>query len=188
MKWSLYESKLKRLLRHRNIFLRLVFIELGIIALLCLALIYAFIHERVVVTPAVIERSFWVSHNEVSDEYLAEMTHFFANLRFNVSPSNAKMQRDILLRYTDPAYYAAMKTLLIKEGDRLEKDHIALAFYLVDVKVSPKTLTAQVTGDLKSTVGNELLSSQRVTYQLHYRYHDGRLLIQSFEEINSDGH
>lgn len=186
MKWSLYESKLKRVLRHRNLFVKLVFAELGIIGLLILNLFYAFTHQRIVITPPVVERSFWVGHSDVSAEYLAEMTNFFVGLRFNLSPSNVKIQRETLLRYTDPRYYEAMKILLVKEGDRIVKDHIALSFYPVDVKVDPKTLVARVPGDLVTVVGNTVLPAQRITYQIRYSYHDGRLLVQSFEEIKSN--
>jgi conjugal transfer pilus assembly protein TraE len=187
MKWTLYQSKLKRVLRHRNLFVRLAFAELSIIVLLIFGLLYAFTHQRIVITPPVVERSFWVGHNDVSAEYLAEMTNFFMGLRFNLSPANTAIQRDILLRYTDPRYYQSMKTLLVKEGDKISKDHISLSFYPVDVKVDPQTLTAQITGDLASTVGNTALPTERLTYQIHYTYHDGRLLVQSFEEIKSNG-
>jgi conjugal transfer pilus assembly protein TraE len=187
MKWTLYQSKLKRVLRHRNLFLRLAFAELGIIGLLILGILYAFTHQRIVITPPVVERSFWVGHSDVSAEYLAEMTNFFIGLRFNLSPANAVTQRDILLRYTDPRYHQTMKTLLVKEGDKISKDHISLSFYPVDIKVNPQTLTARVTGDLASTVGNTALPTARLTYQIHYNYRDGRLLVQSFEEIKSNG-
>ncbi len=186
MNWSLYRSKLQRVLRHRNIFVRLALYELGIIMVLITALICAFIRERIIIVPAVVHRSFWVEQDAVSESYLAEMTHFFMGLRLNLSPANAAAQRDVLLRYTDPRYYTAMKNVLVTEAERLQKQNIAMAFYPVDIKVNSKTLQVRVTGDLVSTIGQSILPTQRITYALTYRYSQGHLWISKFEEFKSN--
>jgi conjugal transfer pilus assembly protein TraE len=108
---------------------------------------------------------------------------FFANLRLNVTPSNAAMQRDILLRYVNPNHYESLKTDLILEAEHLKKEHITTAFYPVDVKVDEKKLLVKIPGDLQSTIGDAQLSPRRVIYQMAFSYHSGRLLINSFEEV-----
>ena len=183
MKWAIYQSRLKRVLRHRHLLARLVLAQFCLLGLLILMLFYAFIHERVVLTPPVIEKRFWVSRDTVSDEYLAEMTHFFMGLRFNLTPGNVVRQRDLLLRYTDPAVYTALKTQLVTDGDHLINEHLTLSFYPVDMKVNTTSLTVNITGDVVAMAGNTPLPASRVTYQVHYTYHDGRLLVSSFKEL-----
>jgi conjugal transfer pilus assembly protein TraE len=186
MRWSVYSSKLQRALKHRNLFVRLAFYELGIILVLIAAVVYAFIHQRTIITPAVVQRSFWVENNQVSESYIAEMTNFFIGLRFNLSPANAGVQRDILLRYTDPRYYTRMKTGLTEEASKLQKQNISMAFYPVDIKVNAKTLQARVSGDVVSTLGQTVLPSKRTTYAITYRYQNGHLWISHFEEVKPD--
>lgn len=183
MKWSLSESKIKRLIKNRNIFIRFAFIELFIILFLCAGVLYAFYQQRIVIVPAALERSFWIAHNDVSSEYLSEMTHFFMDLRLTVSPANAAMQRELLLRHTDPQYYAALKTLLVNEGDRMTKDRISMSFFPTDIAVHPETLTARVSGDLVTTVGATVMPAQPVYYEVRYNYRNGRLFITSLGEI-----
>ena len=187
MKWSLVQSKLKRLIKHRNLFVRLAFMELGIIALLCLGIFYAFYQQKVVVVPATLEHRFWVSQGAVSPEYLMEMTYFFMALRLNVSPATAGMQRELLLRHTDPTYYQIFKNLLVEEEDKITKERISVAFFPVGIRVDPHTLMAEVTGDLVSTVGSQSLPTQRMIYEVNYRYRNGRLFIASLKEKKPHG-
>ncbi|CAM4391425.1 MAG: hypothetical protein LEGION0398_MBIBDBAK_00178 [Legionellaceae bacterium] len=185
MKWALYQSKLSRLLKQRHILVQLLFAEMGLIGLLIMMLFYAFMHERIVITPPLIEKRFWVNQHSVSVEYLSEMSAFFASLRFNLTPANVANQRDTLLRYTDSRYYNTLKTGLVAEADNILKEHITLAFYPVDIAVNTTSLIAKVTGDMTTQVGNVLLPVKRETYLIRYTYHDGRLLVASFTKVKN---
>jgi len=185
MKHLLRNTRIQYLVEHRNGYLTLAVLGLLANMLLVSYLFYAKGYEKIVVSPPMIEKSFWVSANHVSPEYLSEMAIFFANLRLNVTPSNAAMQRDILLRYVTPYCYEGLKIALITEAERLKKERITTAFYPVDVRVDAKKLIARVLGDLQSTIGDSQLSPQRVMYQMEFTYNAGRLLIKSFEEVKT---
>jgi conjugal transfer pilus assembly protein TraE len=186
MKNSINESMLTSSLKQRNGYL---VIALGLVVL-CLILAGIIYHlafnKRTYIVPPQIQRSFWVADNEVSPEYLSEMTTFFTSLRLNITSSNISHQHEMLLRYTDPSYYGQLKTILIAEAEHLTKNHLSSAFYPVDVKVNSSELTATITGDIKSFVGKESLPDKRVNYQLRYRYHNSRLLVFSFQLIQPE--
>jgi len=186
MKYALNKSLLENALKQRNGYL---VIAVGLTAL-CLLLTIIILqlqgHKRTYLIPPEINRSFWVSDATASSEYLAEMSAFFMSLRTNITPSNVKSQREMLLRYTDPSYYGQLKTQLVAEGDHITKDNLTTAFYPIDIKVDSKQLQAIITGDIKGTVGKEPLPDRRVQYLLQYHYNNGRLFVTAFTEIESD--
>lgn len=182
MKLALRNSILQYLIKHRNAYLGLAALSLCANILLAIVIITLIGHERIILVPPIIDKRMWVNYNSVSAAYLAAMSEFFIDLRFNVTPDSIAKQREILLHYVDTASYATLKGELIAEEERINKEHISLAFYLVDVKVDTKKLQALITGDLVTTVAAHTLPGRRLTYKLSYRYHDGVLLVKSLEE------
>lgn len=178
-----WKSKLVQLLHQRNAFFCISLALLFIVLLQSLVIYSLSGNWRVVVTPPQINRSFWVDDSHVSPAYLSEMTAFFASLILNMTSENAAFQRDEVLKYTDPTGYGHLKTQLIKNEERLRNESITTAFYPVDIKTDSKMLTANITGDLMTWVGQEMTSTHRRHYEARYTYHDGRLLIQSFREV-----
>lgn len=185
MNISTYRSHLEKIISQRNGYLILAATSL-IVCFLEAIIIFCLIgKERIVLVPPSIEKTFWVSANSVSPEYLSEMSMFFANLRLNMTPEIAASQREILLRYTDPAYYNNLKEQLIKEADKLNEQHISLAFYPINIKVNNNGLQTIIEGDLKASVGDAPIPTKRVKYLVKYRYDNGRLLIKAFEEVKN---
>jgi len=179
------KSRLQKLIAQRNGYLMLA-AGLLLLSLLLSLMVWRLIgRERVIITPPVVHRTFWVDHDEVSAEYLAEMTTFFAQLRLTVTPSSAPFQHATLLRYTDSAHYGELKNELVAEADHLTQSHISLAFYPVRVETDAKHLQARIEGDLYSTIGNAPATPIRIAYRVMYRYNEGRLLLQTFEEASN---
>lgn len=186
MKYVLQQSRFQHLIKHRNGYLMLASVSLLLNVLLFFAMFVVITHERIVIVPPVIEKPLWVTSSQVSPEYLSEMSLFFANLRLNVTASNAASQRDILLRFIDPQHYNEIKSDLLNEGEALKKNHVATAFIPTnDVKVDTKKLIAKMTGDLYSMVGDVHLPAKHVTYQIKYHYQQGRLIVTAFDEVVS---
>ncbi len=183
MRSMIQKTRLLQLIEQRNGYLVLA-CGLTVLCLLLTSLsFYLSNRERIIVTPPVIDRSFWITNSEVSPQYLSEMTAFFAYLRLNVTPESADHQRQLLLRYVAPQDYGVLNDRLIAERDRLVAQHISSAFYPVNVQVDTQALSAVITGDLISSVGTTQLSPQRVTYLIKYRYNNGRLFVNQFQEV-----
>jgi conjugal transfer pilus assembly protein TraE len=186
MKRLVQKSLLQYVIRHRNGYLTLACGSLLLNILLSLGMISLVGHERVIIVPPSISKTFWVDYNTVSPEYLYEMSLFFVGLRFDMTPSNAENQREVMLRYVSPEYYDSLKTQLINEAKQMSQEHISTAFYPNDVRVDAKHLTTLVIGDLASTVGTNSLPNQHVIYKITYGYHAGRLLVRSFDEVQKN--
>lgn len=186
MKYTFNKSILDKVIRQRNGYLVLAIALVFLCILLTFALCEVSLHKRTFLVPPDINRSFWVSESTVSSEYLAEMSLFFMSLRLNLTPSNVKAQRDMLLKYADPKYYGELKMQLVAEGDRIAKEDLSYAFYPVDFKVDAKNLTTKVTGDIKATIGKETLPDKRVNFLLKFNYSYGRLFVTSFKENGSE--
>lgn len=185
MRSTLQKTRLLQLIEQRNGYLVLACGLMVLCVLLATLIFYLSNRERIVITPPVIDRSFWVTNSQVSPEYLSEMTVFFAYLRLNVTPDTVDSQRQLLLRYVDPRYYGQLNDALIAERDRILQQHISSAFYPVNVQVNSKALAVVITGDLTSSIGTTPLPTQRVTYAVTYRYNNGRLFVSQFQEVHS---
>lgn len=183
MRTLIQQSRITQLLAQRNGYMVLasgLLLLSFFLTALCFDLGY---RQRTFVLPPVVEKGFWVSQSAVSSSYLTQMSLFFAALRLNVTPDSADFQRDLVLRYTDPAYYGTLKTALIGERDRLVAQHITTVFYPVNYVVHPKAFTVEITGDLMTQVGTTQMPSQRITYRFSYHYSNGRLWIVHFDEV-----
>lgn len=184
MRLSFEKGQIEKLLKERNGYMMLALGSL-LICLIQLILVFVLIgREKIVIVPASIEKSFWVSSHSVSPEYLAEMALFFANLRLNITPESAQFQRDTLLRYTDPNYYGSFKSKLVEEGDRVSEQHLSIAFFPVGFpKVDEKNLKVIVDGDVKAYVGESAIPTKRMSYLITFTFNSSRLLVKSFEEV-----
>ncbi len=183
MEITQYKSRLQNLIAQRNGYLVLA-AALAMISLILVICVCRMVNrERIVIVPPVIHQAFWVNSQTVSPEYLSQISSFLVQLRLNMTPSSAEYQREMLLRYTDPAYYGELKNELVEEADHLAKTHTSLIFYPVDISVDVSHLTAQISGDFSATVSNMPLPVQRLSYRLSFRYVQGRLWLQSFQEI-----
>ena len=183
MDYAHYRSQIAQLIARRNGYALLALSSLA----LCLALVGLVFcllgREKIVLLPPMVEKSMWIARNAASPEYLAEMSAFLAVLRLNTTVASAPAQHQLLLRYTDPRAYGALKSQLAQEASRLQEQHLAFAFFPVETKVDSAHLTVFVIGDVQSTVGENTLATQRVQYRLTYRWAAGRLWLSSFEEV-----
>lgn len=186
MKIQIQKSLLQYVIKRRNAYLAIACGSLLLNILLGIGLFLMIGRERVIIVPPQVSQSFWISKGAVSPEYISEMSHFFVTLRFNITPSIAASQRDILLRYVASEYYELLKMQLVKEGQGMAKNHITTAFYPVDIKVNVKNLEALVIGDLVSTIGSNQLPAKRITYKIVYGYNNHRLLVKQFIEVKPD--
>lgn len=186
MRLKIQKSLLQYAIRRRNGYLAIACGSIFLNVLLGIALISMVGREKIIIVPPNITQTFWVKSSVVAPEYLAEMSHFFTTLRFNITPSIAENQRAVLLRYVSPEYYEALKIQLIHEAQQMTQDHISSAFYPVDIKVNAKRLEVLVIGDLIATIGSNQMPAKRVTYKIIYKHNNHRLLVKQFEEFKPE--
>jgi conjugal transfer pilus assembly protein TraE len=187
MKHLLKQSRIHYLVNHRNGYFILAMSSLLLNMLLSGAIYFILGYEKIVLVPPTISREFWVSTHQVSPEYLSSMSLFLADIRLNVTPANAALQRELFLRYVNPNQYEKLKCELMEQEAHLKKEHISMIFFITNVEVDAARLRVNLSGDLQYIVGDALQPAQHVTYQMAYRLHSGRLMLESLEEEKAHG-
>jgi conjugal transfer pilus assembly protein TraE len=184
MKQKLFSLRRMRLVHQRNVLYVLVGTLLSLNLMQALVLLLR--AEHIVIVPPEVSRSFWVSRTKASSAYFEEMGLFFVSLFLDVSPSSAAYKREILLRHALPEIYGSLKTKLLEDERRIQKEHVSTSFQAVAIKVNPNTGVVEITGDLLRFVGTKRISQSRDTYGLTLVYQAPQLLIKTFTLIRSD--
>jgi type IV conjugative transfer system protein TraE len=83
---------------------------------------------RTVVVPPSINKTFWVTRDKASSEYLEQMGSFIAWLVLDVTPASIDWKKDILLGYVEPEQYGPLKTRQEVEAERLKRINAATVF------------------------------------------------------------
>lgn len=184
MNFALYQKRLTYIYVQRNILIGLVVVIL-IIMLMQSSLLF-FKQEKVIIVPPELKQSYWVQGNKFSDSYLEEMALFFSHLLLDVTESNILPQGDILLRYVQPECYGEFKTKLLQDVKRLKSQQLSLQFTPATVQVIGP-LTLEVKGLLSNYVGSKKISQIQETYQIVFSHKKGRLFLNSFQMIKTEG-
>ena len=142
---------------------------------------YALIHQKIEITPFFGGDGYIKSDTTVDGRYLTQVTENFINARLNVTPHNIKNNHKRLLNYVDSRVYHALSTQLLNEQKKVTKQHISSYFDIESIAPNKSNLTVDVVGNLRRFVGQRALPTEKRLYQLTYKYHLGRLSIQSFE-------
>lgn len=186
MEFSLQQTRIEKLLKQRNYGM---IVNVGLFAL-CAMLSFVILmgqgKQRIVVVPSNLESDVWLDDKNVSPSYLAQMSEFYALLRFNITPQNAQKQHALLLRHVAPSVYGEFSAQLANELERIQKYHISTVYYPIDIQVNTKYFVVQLKGELARTVGRESMPVKRVAYQIKYHYRHGRLLIAEFKEVKNE--
>lgn len=187
MKNILHKSRIQHLIEKRNGYLLLAGGSILLNIILGFGIVNAVKYQKVILVPPVIEKPTWVTSYNVSPEYLSGMSLFLANLLLNVTPSNVLIQHQLFLRYVDSALYEKIKTELLTQGDRLQKEHMTISFQLSKLpQVDAAKFVARVTGDVQYMIGDTAMPAKSTTYLITYTYKHGQLMVKSFEEVTAN--
>ena len=156
------------LLKQRNLLLFLV-LGLALLVLLLFGLVGTKDRE-VVLAPAGIARPLTISSSGVTADYLEMVTRDVAYMTLNRSPSGLDYWMESVLRVADPAAYGELRAQLVKLVTEQRGSDIAQSFAMSKMTVDPKTLTSQVTGELRTFVGAQVISKEIKTYQFAWSY------------------
>ena len=141
-------------------------------------------HERVVVVPPTVHKTFWVEDERVSAEYLEQMGYFLMQLTLNVSPLSVDHQSKVLLQYAAPAAYGELRTALSSAAERLKRDGAATVFSPRDLIVDERSLKVGIRGQLTTFISDRRVSEVAKGYAVEFQYTAGQIFLKSFRETN----
>jgi conjugal transfer pilus assembly protein TraE len=175
MKREFAEKNSEYLLFQRNIFAALSLLLAVVLVLLSSFLFLK--RERIIVTPPVVEKEFWVDSKTISPTYLEQFGYFLSQLLLGKSSYSAPSQRNLLLRHTDPAFVGTLKQKLMEEEEMLQKQNASYIFFPVSIQVNPEKKEVLIEGDRVCFVGGKQISSDREGYILSFNFSGSRLLL-----------
>ncbi len=159
----------------------------GLSLLLALGLIVNgqfFKSDRVIIVPPYISKPFAVTDKKVSPEYMEQMAIFLSTFAASFTPASFSYNIATFLKYVDQSVYTDVKTLLMAQKARVEKEGVIQSFFPQKAIVYEHDNTADVIGqsiryckDLKIFEGQE---GYRITFV--YRPNSG-LRIQGFRPL-----
>ena len=141
-------------------------------------------HERVVVVPPTIHKTFWVESDRVSSEYLEQMGYFLMQLTLNVTPQSVDHQATVLLQYAAPASFGELRTALLGAAERLKRDGASTIFSARDLTVDERALRVGVRGQLTTFISDRRVSEVSKGYAIELQYSGGRVFLKAFRETN----
>ena len=158
---------------------------LSLTVLLCLVVIVSIVgSDRTVIVPPNIDRTFWVTKEKASREYLEEMASYVAWLVLDVTPTTVDWKKNVLLNWVAPDQHAAMKTKMDIEAERLRTNNATTFFLVQQLAADEAKQSVVVTGRLRRQInGADVTDPETSSYLSQFQYVGGRVHIQSFKEI-----
>ena len=138
---------------------------------------------RTVVVPPSIEKSFWVSRDKASSEYLEQMGSFIAWLVLDVTPSSIDWKKGVLLSYVEPGQYGALKTRQEVEAERLRRINASTLFMPQQLVPSEDAQTVVVRGRLRTLVNGFETANDLKAYLVEFSFNGARMHLKTFKEL-----
>lgn len=186
MKREAYEADVQMLIRQN----RFLWLTLGgIVTALVLALLVAWAGmgaTRTVVTPPKIEKSFWITDNTASGEYVDQMAQWVSYLTLDVTPDNVQYKSDLLLKLAHPDYHGALQQKLRVNAEKIRRDNAATSFDIRTVRAAPDALAAVLTGQLKVLINGTPVKNEIRHYLARFDLDGGKAQLIQFKQVKND--
>ncbi len=138
---------------------------------------------KTVITPPSINKSFWVTRDQASNEYLEQMGGFIAWLILDVTPASIDWKKDILLGYAEPGQYGELKTRQEVEAARLKRINAATYFMPQQLVPNEDNQTVVVRGRLRTLVNGTETANELKAYTVGFSYSGSRMHLKTFAEV-----
>jgi conjugal transfer pilus assembly protein TraE len=140
---------------------------------------------RTVIVPPSINKSFWVTRDKASSEYLEQMGSFIAWLVLDVTPASVDWKKEMLLGYVEPEQYGALKTRQEVEAERLKRINASTIFAPQQLVPSEDAQTVVVRGRLRTLVNGFETANDLKAYLVEFSYSGARVHLKTFKELPS---
>ena len=138
---------------------------------------------RTVVVPPSINKSFWVTRDKASNEYLEQMGSFIAWLVLDVTPASVDWKKDILLGYVEPEQHGELRTRQDLEAARLKRINASTFFMPQQLVPSEDAQTVIVRGRLRTQVNGLETANDLKAYLVEFSYSGSRMHLKTFKEM-----
>jgi conjugal transfer pilus assembly protein TraE len=142
--------------------------------------------ERTVIVPPSINKSFWVTRDKASNEYLEQMGSFVAWLVLDVTTASIDWKKDILLGYAQPDFHGELKVRQEVEATRLKRINASTSFLPQQLVASEDSQSLVIHGRLRTLVNNLETANELKSYRVEFDYAGGRMHLRAFRDVTQD--
>ncbi len=147
--------------------------------------LYVAQNTRVVLVPATLEKSIWVSANTADDNYFTEMAVFFAGYRLNYSPPTVDFQFKNLAKYVAPHASGVLTAELSAIASNIKGKNYSQVFIPAEVRIDNReTHSFIIKGVEKHFVGSQLVDEVGKEYQIVFQMLNGKIFVSGFKDYN----
>lgn len=140
--------------------------------------------QKIIITPPVINKEFWIAGNTVSKSYIEQVIYFVADRVLTVSPSNVDQSLQMIMPFIthEKKFIRKIKTLLDEFAGKIKRDDIEQTFYplkfYIDKKKSNRVI---LEGILKKEISGIDAPDKDINFIIEFDVINGRLLIELIE-------
>lgn len=144
-------------------------------------------NQRMMVSPPVVQRGYWVAAHEANKEYVQDMSDYVLTMQNTVTPANADSRSKQILKMVHPENYGAMSSKFQAAVSKLKKEGISTVWEPKSVGVAEGSLCAKWTGNLKRWVGDKPLDPQTKIFLVEFDIDlQGTLYVKTADEATPD--
>lgn len=166
-------------------FLRWLVVWMGAIVLVQIVATVRLIGtEKTILVPPEIKRSFWVSGNDASKEYLEEMAYWYAGLALNITPAVSDYQNNLFLKYAAPSEYGRLQAEMGARAEFLKKNNTATQFAVRSVTTDEKNQRVALSGTLLTWTSDKKAGERNAVFMVGFKQMNGKLYVSDFKETS----
>ena len=162
----------------------LVFILSAVIGGLLIMVFTLNKNEKTIVVPSGFDKPFTVRGSEYSNEYKEQMAKYVMQLLLTFQPNNVKYQFNEVLRYVHPNAYAALRTKLATEAEKIVTDGSSSVFYITNITTDGNTVN--VKGEVVGSIGDQIVTRQVSEFKIEISTTNG-FYIMGWAKVLQDG-
>jgi len=141
-------------------------------------------NEKTVLTPPDIKRTYWVSGDAVSKEYLEDMAYWYAGLALNITPAVSSYQNGLFLKYAAPSEFGRLQMEMGARAEFLKKNNTATQFSVRNITPDERALRVALSGVLFTWASDKKAGERQATYVIGFKNMNGKLYVSEFKETS----
>ena len=183
MKKQTYDSLLVSAVSSNGFYKAVIAVLLFVLVLLVLFIKQSETKEKTIVVPTGFNQGFTVDGNDLSSEYVIQISRYLLSLRESFNSKNANAQFNEFLTYLSPAIYGRFKQQTTVDLRRINASQISQVFHLSGVEVHGNN--AYLFGDITGYIGTKVVKERKGIFKIALSF-DGVLRVENFVEVRDE--
>lgn len=144
-------------------------------------------NQRTIITPPVMQRSYWVSAHEADKAYIEDMSDFVLTNLKTVTPGNVGFRSQRILKMVLPEKYGEMASRFKAQEEKIKREEISSVWEPASGAAADGALCAKWTGKLRRWVGEKPLPPESKTFLVEFEIdRQGTLYVKTADEYTPE--